>query len=72
MLPAPDGIPGDVSYYFTGYHPPCPTCFILVTMRARGRLDSHRQNGIFRGFKFFPFSERVSSREPLGGKVAYR
>jgi len=32
--PAPDGIPGDASNCFTGYHPPRPTCFILVTKRA--------------------------------------
>jgi hypothetical protein len=35
-----------------------------LTMRARGRLDSHRQNGFFRGFGFFPFHERVSSLQP--------
>jgi hypothetical protein len=25
---------------------------------------SHRQIGLFRGFRFFPFRERVSSRQP--------
>jgi hypothetical protein len=33
-------------------------------MRARGRLDSHRQNGLFRGFGLCPFRGRVSSRQP--------
>jgi nitroreductase len=28
-------------------------------MRARGRLDSHRQIGLFLGFGFFPFRGRV-------------
>jgi len=35
-----------------------------LTRRARGRLDSHRQNGFFRGFGFYPFWERVSSLQP--------
>jgi hypothetical protein len=34
------------------------------TRRARGRLDSHRQNGFFRGFGFCPFRGRVSSLQP--------
>jgi hypothetical protein len=34
------------------------------TRRARGRLDSHRQIGFFRGFGFCPFRERVSSLQP--------
>ena len=33
-------------------------------MRARGRLDSHRQNGLFRGLRFAPFRGRVSSLQP--------
>jgi len=33
-------------------------------MRARGRLDSHRQNGFFRGFGIRPFRGRVSSLQP--------
>jgi hypothetical protein len=35
-----------------------------LTRRARGRLDSHRQIGLFRGFVAYPFCERVSSRQP--------
>ena len=45
-----------------------------LTQRARGPrtaplsgaggLDSHRQNGIFRGFGFCSFRERVSSLQP--------
>ena len=34
------------------------------TRRARGRLDSHRQIGLFCGFGFCPFRGRVSSRQP--------
>jgi hypothetical protein len=37
---------------------------LCPTMRARGRLDSHRQNGFFRSFGFCPFRERISSRQP--------
>ena len=33
-------------------------------MRARGRLDSHRQIGLFRGFGLWPFRGRVSSLQP--------
>jgi hypothetical protein len=34
------------------------------TLRARGRLDSHRQKGFFRGLRFAPFRGRVSSLQP--------
>ena len=34
------------------------------TQRARGRLDSHRQNGFVRGFGLPPFRGRVSSLQP--------
>ena len=63
MLLAPVGIPGAVSFTAEDTTPR-PTYYILVTQRARGRLDSHRQNGFFRGFGFCPFRERVSSRQP--------
>jgi hypothetical protein len=36
-----------------------------LTMRARGRLDSHRQIGLFRGFGLCP-SPRPSSRRYSG------
>jgi hypothetical protein len=35
------------------------------TQRARGRLESHRQNGFIRYFSFALFRGRVSSRQPL-------
>jgi hypothetical protein len=35
-----------------------------LTVRARGRLDSHRQIGNFRSFGFCPFRGRVSSLQP--------
>jgi len=44
--------------------PPMKTSNFCPTRRARGRLDSHRQMGIFRGFVFLPFRERVSSLQP--------
>jgi hypothetical protein len=37
---------------------------LRLTQRVRGRLDSHRQISFFRGFRFAPFSGRVSSRQP--------
>jgi hypothetical protein len=35
-----------------------------LTRRARGRLDSHRQNGLFHSLGFCPFRGRVSSLQP--------
>ena len=40
-----------------------------LTSRARGRLDSHRQIGNFRGFGFCPFGRRVSCLWPTVTRV---
>jgi len=42
-----------------------------LTMRARGRLDSHRQNGFFRGLRFSPFRGRIHVPPAAGNASPY-
>jgi len=63
--PAPDGIPGDASNCFTGYHPPRPTCFILVTKRAHGRRGFSATYKLDSSFWLILINERYPPSPPV-------
>jgi hypothetical protein len=69
--PAPVGILGDASCCFSGYHPPRPTCFILVTKRAATVLKV-KSKTIYKGKNNLSYAMTVSLNGTWSRIIAFR